>query len=91
MTTVTFQPGLWNESPSTPLKTLPVRDIYPKADLVQESRSSSDSFDASLLSPLPLTAVEGDDKDIASNDNETDCEEAFLACLFMVFNTNRFA
>ncbi|KAI9457011.1 hypothetical protein BJY52DRAFT_1274505 [Lactarius psammicola] len=63
---------------SSPLRTLPVRDIHIKANLVQESRPStrldSDSFPSLSLPPLPPPpeTAEGEDEDTTSDDNETD-------------------
>ncbi len=80
-TSVTFQTGLRDESFSSPLRTLPIRDIHLKANLVQENRLSPrlDSFPTLSLPPLPPPpeTAEGEDEDTASDDFETDCEEAF--------------
>ncbi len=80
-TSVTFQTGLRDESFSSPLRTLPVRDIHLKANLVQENRPSPqlDSFPTLSLPPLPPPpeTAEGEDEDTASDDFETDCEGAF--------------
>lgn len=83
-TGVTFQTELREESFSSPLRALPVRDIHaPK--LVEERRPSPQSDFFLTLSPPPIlpsaepAGVEDEDTD--SDDSETDCEEAFSVSL----------
>ena len=85
---ITFQTKLKVKS-SNPLHALPIRDIQ-LPNWVQESKTSPllDSIPTLTIPTFfhpPLETAEMEDGDTISDDDETNCEEAFTGLLICVF------